>query len=156
MNPRSDPSFTLYRMDTWSGSILYRTNPIFTGQIQDLDPHENKMDPINTCIIICCWSNGILSKAFWITRHPYICRARGWTCVRSWNRKYITRHPYICRANGWACVRSWNRKYITRHPYIWRARGWTCVRSWNRDICLQFTSSLELNKWAPINLHLEG
>ena len=52
-----------------------------------------------TWMMSCCWSRGMDSRAFCITRQPYICRARGCTWDRSWgteifrnifrNRKYF-------------------------------------------------------------------
>ena len=48
--------------------------------------HFNTL-PSNSWIISCCCSRGMDSKAFWMTRQPYICSARCCTLERSWNRR---------------------------------------------------------------------
>ena len=40
--------------------------------------------PSNSEMISFCWSRETLSRAFWITLQPYICRANGCTWDRSW------------------------------------------------------------------------
>lgn len=70
----------------------------------------NKLDPIHTpCVTspqqrehaafhkltMTCWSEGINSRAFWITLQPYICSARDktWPRIRSASANFWSRLP---------------------------------------------------------------
>ena len=43
----------------------------------------------SSAMIHFCWSKGMLSRAFWITRQPYIWSASGWTLERSWKAEQL-------------------------------------------------------------------
>lgn len=57
--------------------------------------HQTPREKLKGKLTITCWSEGINSRAFWITRQPYICSAsdRTWPRIRSAKASFCSRLP---------------------------------------------------------------
>lgn len=60
-----------------------------------MEKHRTPREKLKGKLTITCWSEGINSRAFWITRQPYICSAsdRTWPRMRSAKASFCSRLP---------------------------------------------------------------
>lgn len=85
------PFWSFTHFNTWPSSS--RTMSLWSNKIVTvlkcvrIDLYKTRLTKLSVkrseiSLTITCWSEEMDSRAFWMTLHPYICKARGRTCPR--------------------------------------------------------------------------